>query len=725
YFASFYLTNLGLSRTLLQVAWSINILYIVPGIPVYVLYVMKEVESPAKACALDRITPENFYTYIGLGYEEEKNRREERVKALNKNLGCSFSITPFYRPSEIGSDYPTLDIWDKLAEAIAVNYDCFYNSENRQKYDTIPDQFNAWINQNKLLLQTVTKLDLHDVDFTKLRLRLDQFPRLESLNLKSSKNVANFLSNIPLLNQLKTIDLTSTGLATFPASLVSQCPNLEELNLSSNEITALPEAAQLPTALKKLDLSKNKLASFPSPVSQCRDLKELDISSNKITIFPSLDQFPNLKKLNISSNEIATLPEADRLPETLKELVVSNNQHISAIPDSLLRMRVGCLIEVAGIFNFDIFQAFYRRILDIRAHTSFHRGVNLQSSMDNSMQMINGGIRRLIAERLSTQIASILAPSYEEAEVSFEQTLLFWLTEYQKNFSKFCENQSDRLPKAGVCPDFYKPLLNHPERGKLSLFLERLKASQDYIDGGTSRIQLIRRVYRMLELAAAELRFCEILFPLLHDACSTCHDRPALVFNRVEIQMELFTAKEKDEKALAKLCIGLKRFALLEKCAEERIKQLGLKDPVEVFLLYETQLREQLELPVSTQNMIFKNCAFISSKMSSEEARQALLKMLQEDAEKVLKKTQSPDDIRTILLEQEVWHARMKQVHKGAFDELEGKFSRQMEELSSNTVISDGAKDIDMKAVMTEREKASQLFVMERTTEWMASNPKL
>jgi len=189
--------------------------------------------------------------------------------------------------------------------------------------------------------------------------------------------------------------------------------------------------------------------------------------------------------------------------------------------------------------------------------------------------------------------------------------------------------------------------------------------------------------------------------------------------------MELFTAKEKDEKALAKLCIGLKRFELLDECAEEQIKQLQLKDPVEVFLFYETQLREQLELPVSTQNMIFENCAFISSKMSSEQVKHVLLKMLKEDAKQVLSKTQSQEDIRTILLEQEVWHDRMKEIHKEAFKALEDGFGRQMEDLSKDTAMGDGPKDIAMKAVMTEREKASQRFVMERTKEWMATNLNL
>jgi len=636
-----YLTSLGLSRTLLHVAWSTNMVYLC-CIPWYWLYVMKEVESRSKAGAPDRITPGSFY----------KNRQDFELAKRHQEMACKAMKWPItsliYRePSSLGSDYRTLEVWSELAKAIKTDYDCFYNSENPQKYASISDQFNEWINQNKASLKTVKTLDLHDVDFTNLGLRLEQFPQLESLNLQSSKGAANFLSSTPpLLRQLKTINLSSTGLTTFPASLISKCLTLEELDISSNELT--------------------------------------------------------------------TLPEANRLPMTLRVLVVSKNRLIRAIPDSLLRMSIGCRIEVAGIFSYEIFRVFYRRILDIRGHTLFQRGVNLQGSMNDSVRMINGDLRRLNEELIA--IEAILAPSYEEAEENFEQTLLFWLTAYQKNFSKFFKNQPDRLPEASgnqtYSPAFYNKLLYHEERGKLSLFLERLKDSKDYTDGGTSQIQLIRRVYRMLELAAVDLRFCEILFPLLHDACSTCHDRPALVFNRVDMQMELFTAKEKDEKALAKLCIGLKRVGLLEECAKKRITQLRLPDPLETILFYETQLREPLELPVFTEKMIFENYAGVSPEM------------LQEDAKQVVAKTESHDDIRTILLQQEVWHDRMKQIHQVAFKDLESKFGLQMEELSKNTIMGDGQKDIAMKAVVTARENASQLFVMHRTTEWIANNLK-
>jgi len=294
---SLYLTSLGLSRAFFHVAWSINLLCI-SG---YLLYVMKEKESHAKACILDRIKPRDFYSHR--------------------------------------SYYRTLVIWSELAKEIKIKYECFYSSENPQKYGTIPDQFNELISQNSVSLKTVKKLDLHDVDFTQLGLRLDQFHQLESLNLESSKNVAIFLSNTSsLLNQLKTINLTSTGLATFPDSLVSQCPNLEELN--------------------------------------------------------------------ISSNEIMTLPEATSLPMTLKKLVISKNQLIKTIPDSLLRMPIGCGIEVAGIFDFDTFYAFYLRILDIRKHTSFQHGVDLHSSWHDSAQIVR---RRLAL--IDSTIASILTRS--------------------------------------------------------------------------------------------------------------------------------------------------------------------------------------------------------------------------------------------------------------------------------------------------------------------------
>jgi Leucine-rich repeat (LRR) protein len=664
----------------LLIAVSASMVYLC-SIPVYFLYAAKEGENNARASRLDRVTPSDFNLKVQQnpsGTTPQSLPLPERPNRTSKNLE---------------PDYHTLQLWENLAEAINIPYNCFYNSEYPKKYDSFLEQFNAWINQNKLLLRTVTTLDLKNVDCTNLELRLNQFPNLENLNLNSSKGSTHFLSETPpLLGQLKTLNLASTGLTDFP-SVVSKCSKLLELDISFNQITALPEASKLPTTLKVLNVSNNRLTIFPSLDSQC----------------------PNLEKLNISFNQITALPEASKLPTTLKVLNVSNNR-LTTLPDSVLQMPSECSIEAEGNFTFEDLFAFIGRILEIRNDTLSRHGVNLQGSAADAWRIIRWIAETRNLSTVESVVASIRRSSDVEAENSLEATLVFWLTEFQTTFPNLCKDKSDRLPGAGRnqkdCPPFYNQLLKHPEHGKLSLFLKQLQASKDYTDSKTSRIQLIRRVYNMLELAATSAPFCEILFPLLEDACSTCHDRPALVFNQIEMQMELLTTGEKDDNALVKLCIGLKRVELLRKCADKRITTLNLPDPVEVFLFYETRLREELQLPVSTEKMIFENYASISPQV------------LREDAQQVLEKTCSPNDIYEILLEQGVWHDRMKETHPLAFKEQEEDFEKRMGALSESTSLKDGEKEIAMRTLMNARERASQRFVEQRTLRWIQANPK-
>ncbi|HEX4839069.1 MAG TPA: NEL-type E3 ubiquitin ligase domain-containing protein, partial [Rhabdochlamydiaceae bacterium] len=409
-----------------------------------------------------------------------------------------------------GTQRDMLSLWNTLSIATGIPASCVVNCVigRAGNLESLGKQFDAWIDQNRQAIN-----------------------RIEGLKFTGHRELPSQLSQ---LTQLKELYLIEGNFKTLPPEVYS-LPNLKKLVIQGcrNHISLGPEIGRL-TQLTKLSIESVDGITLPGEIGSLQNLTELCISGPTI-VRPEICRLYQLEKLHIRNcpldghivtpfGSLAPLPWQIGNLSNLREAVFCNNG-LRTVPDCLADLHEHCRFDFTG--NRVPGEVLERQIAGLRAEAA-RRAERIEAA--------RGVEAAAQAANFEAQI--------EDAGESFEQTLVLWLTEYQKNFSKFCENQSDRLPKDGACPAFYNSLLYHEERGKLSLFLERLKASKDYTDGGTSQIQLTRRVYRMLELAAADRHFCDTLFPLLHDACSTCHDRPALVFNRVEMQMELLTAKE-------------------------------------------------------------------------------------------------------------------------------------------------------------------------------------
>jgi GTPase SAR1 family protein len=108
---------------------------------------------------------------------------------------------------------------------------------------------------------------------------------------------------------------------------------LTSLDLSSNQLTALPDWLGQLTQLTNLNLSSNKLTTLPPSLGQLTQLTSLNLSTNQLTTLPSsLRQLTQLTYLNLSINQLTVLPEFLSNLTQLEELHIWENK-ITNIPD--------------------------------------------------------------------------------------------------------------------------------------------------------------------------------------------------------------------------------------------------------------------------------------------------------------------------------------------------------------------------------------------------------
>ena len=99
------------------------------------------------------------------------------------------------------------------------------------------------------------------------------------------------------------------------------------LNLTSVNITNVPEEILTFSTLRELDLSKNELADLPLNNINKVKIEDLNLSKNKFSCVPDkLFDLPMIKVLNVSCNDLECMPTNWWRAPTLQELDLSNNK---------------------------------------------------------------------------------------------------------------------------------------------------------------------------------------------------------------------------------------------------------------------------------------------------------------------------------------------------------------------------------------------------------------
>ncbi|KAG2486470.1 hypothetical protein HYH03_014917 [Edaphochlamys debaryana] len=128
------------------------------------------------------------------------------------------------------------------------------------------------------------------------------------------------------------LDLTECGLREVPREVL-ELTELEELQLSGNQLSCLPEGISRLTALRRLGLAGNGLEALPAGLGALTALEGLWLHGNRLRELPQeLGRLSGLKALSLAGNCIQSVPPGALAGLTsLTDLTLAGNR-LSALP---------------------------------------------------------------------------------------------------------------------------------------------------------------------------------------------------------------------------------------------------------------------------------------------------------------------------------------------------------------------------------------------------------
>lgn len=159
-------------------------------------------------------------------------------------------------------------------------------------------------------------------------------------------------------------------------------------------------------------------------------------------------------------------------------------------------------------------------------------------------------------------------------------------------------------------------------------FLDRLANTAEYRNMQTKR-PLASRVLDMVSCISQDDDIKEQALDLIHEGLISCDDRIIATLDDIELfgriqEAERESPAPESEAKLRSLGEALYKLEEVRKSARRHMAGLNWVDEVEVQLAFQIGLTETLQLPLSTQNMIFRRCANVTDEQIADAGREIL-----------------------------------------------------------------------------------------------------
>ncbi|OPY95976.1 E3 ubiquitin--protein ligase [Bradyrhizobium sacchari] len=356
----------------------------------------------------------------------------------------------------------------------------------------------------------------------------------------------------------------------------------EPLGLSSLSLTAL--SAPILAGVRRLNVENNQLASLPERLPAT--LQDLDASRNRLTHLPPLPA--GLQFLNVEYNQLTELPEP--LPAGLEWFSASHNR-LTNLPETVPHQLIWL-----GASNNQL--------------TSVPETLLTRLSGESSVNLENNPLPDWVQVGLAT---AMQLEHYAGPQVFFSDTV--GALEVQPR--PLQQVAADWLEGEPTVVATWQHFGHEAGAADYARFLDRLRGTVNY-HHETFR----QAVAEDLRQAAVRPRLREQYFELASGANASCEDRVTLVWNGM--QTARLNADVEDGAYDGRLGELLQngrvmfRLEALDGIAREKVNSLRRADPdadvddIEVYLAYQTQLRDALELRHIAPDMRFMNVSHVT-----------------------------------------------------------------------------------------------------------------
>jgi hypothetical protein len=427
---------------------------------------------------------------------------------------------------------------------------------------------------------------------------LDLSDRVLGRYIRRLEPLAADFSHVTCLN------LSGTRLGDGDSAFLDNFRNLRAVDLSHNNLSAIPPQLPNMNNLRALNLSENPIAWRPSDyatLAQCPHLRSLNLEGNtRLEIPPDISHMPDLRQLVLRRTSISQWPgglESPRLD--IPELDLSNTA-VRTVPEFALDS-VGARI-VAG------------------------------SWLDRTR------LERLDEDRFVSYRRAFGIDPYRTVPRGGRAASQYWLAGLKGETLALAAQVWEGVEREHGSQGFFDVLrlLQPPTQFQTEIDAQLYQQGRD---------DLAIRVWQILFAVDENPQFRERIFSLA-GVPANCADAGAHIFNRMGVETLLEDILQDNspqglatrEARLAQLARQSWRLDQVNRLAREEIRHRtapenegGLAqafgsgdnevDDVQVYLAYQTGLKARLDLPWLSEHMVYRNTARVTSTHLNEAAR--------------------------------------------------------------------------------------------------------
>ncbi len=470
----------------------------------------------------------------------------------------------------------------KIKEAYYNGYTTLHLQYNQ--LTTLPDTIGE--------LTQLTTLHLNGNHLTTLPDTIGELTQLTSLHLRYN-HLTTLPDTIGELTQLTYLNLRYNQLTTLPDT-IRQLTQLTTLDLQDNQLTTLPDTIGELTQLTTLHLTGNQLTTLPDTISELTQLTSLDLSTNQLTTLPdTIRQLTQLTSLHLQSNQLTTLPDTIGQLTQLTALYLCGNL-LTTLPDT-----IGELTQLTTLY---LDGNHLTTLPDTIGQLTRLRYLSLQHNQLTDLPLALGEISGLthirtyetqIPDTIKNHILRLCRAKREKGAVqALGDKLNLW--------KRYSTEEHD----LGFIDTF-----NDRQKITINEWLVRLARTRDF---SANQKELATIACSILADIKAKQAFHPIFFAQVEANLEACEDRAAMAFNELYVSWKLHTMDpqtplqeklrllEGVAKTLA-LRSGLTR--IMQNQAMQEGREANPRESTEIYLYYETHLREELGLVTAIKHM--------------------------------------------------------------------------------------------------------------------------